>query len=276
MTVARWLEPAQLRLEGAGIESPALEAQMLAAHAILADRTYVITHPDAEFPELAGEQLLQRRESHEPLAYILGWREFYSRRFRVGPGVLVPRQETETLVDAALSFLDSTAGARVLDLGTGSGCIAITIKLERPGVDVTASDVSEEALEIARSNAGDLAADVRFELSDGFGSFGEEHFDLIVTNPPYVGLHEALPLEVLSYEPAEALFSGHTGLEFYEMLAETAAEHLTESGKLMMEVGFRQARQVALIFESCGWGLMEVVKDLSGVERVVAVQPLVV
>src|ERR1044072_4019884 len=181
---------ARERLEAAGIESPALEAQLLAGHVLLVDRTYVLTHPEEEFPELAGETLLQRREGQEPLAYILGEREFFGRRFRVGPGVLIPRQETETLVEAAMEQSDVQS---VLDVGTGSGCIAITLKLERPEWEVTAVDISERALDIASDNAKLLGADVRYLLSDGFASLLGESFDLIVTNPPYVGLHEALP-----------------------------------------------------------------------------------
>ncbi|HWA82862.1 MAG TPA: peptide chain release factor N(5)-glutamine methyltransferase [Fimbriimonadaceae bacterium] len=273
MTTGEWIQEAQGRLREAGIESAAIEAQLLAAHVLLRDRTYVLAHPGEEFPDLPGESLLQRRERHEPLAYILGWREFYGRRFHVEPGVLIPRHETEILVEAALGFLKSAGRPmKVLDLGTGSGCIGITLKLEFPAADVTLSDISERAVEIARANAGELGATVECVVADGFAGLGA--FDLIVTNPPYVGLAETLPAEVRDFEPASALFPGEDGLEFYEMLAATAGLHLAGEGPLIMEVGYRQAREVGAIFEAAGWTVDQVVRDLSGIERVVVVHQL--
>lgn len=275
MDVGEWLGAAKGRLAAAGIESAALEAQLLAAHVLRVDRSYVLSHPEADFPDLAGESLLQRRERHEPLSYILGWREFYGRRFHVEPGVLIPRHETEILVETALSHLRSAGDSpRVLDLGTGSGCIGITVKLEYPSADVTLADVSERAIEIARRNAEDLGASVRFALSDGFLGLESEIFDLIITNPPYIGLEEELPVEVREHEPAAALFAGPTGLEFYEMLAETAGLHLHEDGALMMEVGYRQAREVGAIVEGSGWTVEATIPDLSGIDRVVVARQL--
>lgn len=278
MTVGEWLGLARHRLEEAGIESPALEAQVLAGHVLLADRSFVLSHLDLEFPEFAGEALLQRREGQEPLAYILGWREFYGRRFRVNPSVLIPRQETETLIDAALAWIDSRdAPSRVLDLGTGSGCIGITLKLERPNSTVFCSDICPQALDVARENAAVLGAEVELVLSDLFDGFQPaDRFDLILSNPPYVGLHEALPAEVREFEPSAALYGGHSGLDIYEKLAESAAEFLVEDGTMMMEVGHTQAVAVALLFEGTGWGVVETIKDLTGTDRVVVVQPLTV
>jgi release factor glutamine methyltransferase len=277
MTLGEWLVQAKARLEAAGIEKPALEAQLLAAHVLMRDRPFVLTHPELEFPEFAGENVLQRRERQEPLAYILGFREFHSRIFRVGEGVLVPRQETEVLVDTALEYLrDNFKVGSVLDLGTGSGCIGITIKLEIPLLEVIATDVSSRALELAGSNAEQLGARVVFVESDGFESLGTEKFNLIVTNPPYVGLGEWLPVEVRDYEPHGALFSGPSGLEFYERLSVEAAEYLREGGRMMMEVGYQQAREVQAMFEASGWNVVEIRKDLSGVDRVVVVEAVFV
>lgn len=274
MNVGEWLVVARSRLVAARIESAALEAQLLAAHVLLVDRSFILTHPEVEFPDLAGESLLQRRERHEPLAYILGSREFYGRKFHVEPGVLIPRQETEILVEAALSHLRTTSPCRVLDLGTGSGCIGITLKLECPSAELTLLDISERAIEIARRNAEDLGASVRFVRSDGFQELEGEVFDLIVTNPPYIGFDEELPAEVGKHEPPAALFAGPSGLEFYEMLAETAGLHLREDGALMMEVGYRQAQQVGAIFEGSGWTVEETIPDLSGIDRVVVARQL--
>jgi release factor glutamine methyltransferase len=267
MTLRDWISHAQGRLTAAGIESPRLEAQLLAAHVVRVDRAWLLAHPEYELNELAAETLLQRRERREPLAYILGFREFFGRSFRVTPAVLIPRQETEVLVEAA-----SRAPAKsVLDIGAGSGVLAITLKLERPEWEVTAVDVSPEALEIARNNAENLRAEVRFLLSDGFERLLGESFDLIVTNPPYIGSDEPLMPDVVDYEPHVALFSGPTGLEFYHRLSEEAMNHLNDGGRLMMEVGYRQAAVVRDLFERAGWHHVETVRDLSGVERVVVV-----
>lgn len=264
MTVFEWLRHAESRLREV-TESSRLEAQRLAAHVLRVDRSWLLAHPEHEFNELAGETLLQRREGHEPLAYILGVREFYGRPFRVTPAVLIPRQDTETLIEAALGVSASS----VLDVGTGSGAIAITLKLERPNWNITAVDISPEALDVARENADTLSADVRFLLSDGFEALDHERFDLIVSNPPYIGDAEELATEVRGFEPKLALFSGETGMEFYERLAKEASIYLIASGQLMLEVGYRQAGKVKDLFEGCGWRHVETIPDLSGIQRVV-------
>lgn len=268
MTVGEWIRSARVRL--AAFDAPALEAEILAAHVLRVDRSWLYAHPEAEFPELAGENLLQRREANVPLAYILGFREFFGRRFSVDHRVLIPRQETEILVEAALERR-STSSESVLDLATGSGCIGITLKLERPEWAVTLSDISDEALEVASRNADDLNADVRQVRSDGFANFLGESFDVIVTNPPYIAETESLPDEVLN-EPHLALFSGPRGTEFYEMLATCAANHLNDDGMLLMEIGYRQAERVQALFAENGWSSIEVLQDLDRNDRVIVAQ----
>jgi release factor glutamine methyltransferase len=270
VTVGEWLKLAEARLNAAGIESGRTESHTLAAHILGVDRAWLLAHPEAEFPDLAGEKLLERRESREPLAYLLGKREFYGRDFLVRPGVLIPRHETETLVEAALA--DLPQGASVLDLGTGSGCIGITLKLERPDLNVTLSDVSEVALRVAAHNADLLGANVRLVRSDGFAELLGEAFDRVVSNPPYIGEGEHLMPEVADHEPAEALYSGPTGLEFYERLAAEGASYLLDGGQILLEVGYQQAGAVRELFEAQGWRHLKTIKDLSGVERVVAFQ----
>lgn len=264
------------------MESARLEAQLLAAHALGVDRSFVLAHPDAEVPEDAADVLLQRRSAREPLAYIVGRREFYGRPFAVRPGVLIPRQETETLVDAALGLLpipDTSdrqhAGAqtRVLDLGTGSGILAITLKLERPAASVTASDISPQALAVAKENANALGARVRFILSDAFAGLPGERFDLIVTNPPYVAAGATLNQEIAEHEPEVALYSGESGLEFYAMLAALAPEHLSSGGRLMVELGDGTADRVAALFEGKGWRIVGRSRDLLGIERCLTLSP---
>lgn len=268
MTVGEWVRQAQLRLEQAGITSPKLEAQLLAAHVLLVDRPWLVAHGDEPFPELAGETLLQRRETKEPLAYILGFREFYGRRFRVTPSVLIPRHETETLIEHA------PAAPRVLDIGTGSGILAVTYKLEHPEADVTAVDIRPDTLDVARDNAERLGAEVRFVLSDGFTELLGETFDLILSNPPYIGDDEVLDREVRDFEPATALFSGPTGLEFYERLAREARDHLADGGRMLLEVGHTQAAAVSRILAAHEWNVCGVHADLSGIRRVVEATPV--
>jgi len=275
MTVHEWLQSAKSRLNEAGLESPDLEAQLLAAHVLRVERHWLMAHPDEAFPDLAGESLIARRLDREPLAYILGWREFWNERYRVGPGVLIPRQETEVLVEATLrrAWSLSDRQPRVLDLGTGSGCIAISIKRDAHFLRVSASDISAAALDIAAQNATDLGVDVSFVKSDGFEAFRFDRFELIVTNPPYIGFDEPLARELVDYEPHQALFAGPSGLEFYQRLSKEAASHLEPEGLLLMEVGYMQAQMVSDLFCSAGWQVVEKVKDLTGIDRVIVCTP---
>ena len=274
MRLDEWLRHATTRLDLAGVESPRLEAQVLAAHVLRVDRSWLLAHPEHEFYDLAGEGLLQRREAGEPLAYLVGHREFRGRAFGVDPSVLIPRHETEELVEEALAGLPPEEARSVLDLGTGSGILAVTLKLERPQWEVTAVDVSPEALATASANARFHRAAVRFVLSDGFQALLGESFDLIVSNPPYIGDDEPLASEVRDWEPSVALFSGPTGLEFYARLANEAAGYLSDGGLLLLEVGHTQAAAVVAMFEGAGWHHETTRRDLSGVERVVGFRPL--
>ncbi len=262
MLLREWLLSASTRLNAVGVASPKLEAQVLAAHSMLVDRTFVLTHPEHKVNDLALEGLLQRRENGEPLAYVLGYREFYTRRFRVDSNVLIPRQETEILVEAALEFKNEKC--RVLDIGTGSGCIAITLKLERPNWEVWATDISYSALQVARENAETLGTDISFRHSDLLGQLAGEKFDLIVSNPPYIGRNEVIPREVREHEPDSALFADDNGLAIYSRLAATAKDFLTPSGVVILEIGQEQGRAVSALFPGS-----EVLKDLSGNDRVV-------
>jgi release factor glutamine methyltransferase len=273
VTLGEWLTSAQARLSAGMVEASRLEAQLLAANVLLVERVWVLAHPEADFPELAGESLLLRRLSGEPLAYILGWREFYGRRFSVRSGVLIPRQETEILVETALR-LRSSVPERVLDVGTGSGILAITLKLERPGWEVAAVDISPIALEIASGNAMDLGANVEFIESDLFSQI-QGLYDLIVSNPPYVGDEDPLPKEVKEFEPGSALFAGTDGLDVYKRLSYEAKPFLAPGGLMLLELGDGQLPEVQDLFENAGWEVVEAVHDLGLMPRVLAVKSLV-
>ncbi|MDR3691653.1 MAG: peptide chain release factor N(5)-glutamine methyltransferase [Fimbriimonas sp.] len=258
-------------LSANGVDAAFLEAQLLACHALGVDRSWLFAHGEDIAPIKILDPLLARRMNHEPLAYIVGRREFYGRVFYVDPRVLIPRQETELLVEFALDWIRPRQGNRpkVLDLGAGSGCIAITVKCEFPQADVVATDISEGALDVARQNANALNVDIELVLSDMFAGLGDRQFDLILSNPPYIALSESLAEEVVGYEPRLALFSGQTGLELYERLAKEGASHLSSDGRLAVEVGYRQAISVAHIFTEHGWLHVGTMKDLGGIDRTV-------
>lgn len=261
MRCDEWISQAAERLERAGVPEPKLDAQLLAAHVLGQSRSWVLAHP--EVPIERGEELLSRREQREPLAYILGWREFYGRRFIVEPGVLVPRQETETLIDAALNGM----GGKVLDIGTGTGCIAATVKLERPTWMVAACDISQTAVKLARRNAEALGAMIHVTKCDLFEGFSETKFGLIVSNPPYIREGVELQAEVGRFEPSKALYGGADGLEVYRRLAHEAADHLMPWGRVIIEIGDGMEADVAGVFESAGWHLAESRKDMGGTVR---------
>ncbi len=269
-TIGEWLQSAEARLREVGVESARLEAALLAGFGLGWTRPELLTRLEREAPAEALDPLLARRLAHEPLAYILGYREFYGRRFLVAPGVLIPRQETEHLVDAALDAAKDGA-VRCLDIGTGSGCIAITLKLMRPAWQVEAVDLSEEALEIARANAAELGAEVRFQLSDLVAAVrGEPPFEVLVSNPPYVPVEEALRPEVADYEPGLALYGGETGLDLYLRIARETPDVLAPGGALLLEHGDGQEDAIAGLFEREGWRVDRRIFDYAGKSRVLA------
>lgn len=250
-----------------------LEAQILAAHALGVNRAWLIAHDRDELPmNEAGnlEALFARREKGEPVAYILGEREFYGRLFRVTPDVLIPRPETELLVEAALARLPKDRPGRILDLGTGSGCIAITLALERPDCEITASDASLASLDIARGNAIRLnAGNVRIIRSDWYDRLGTMNFDMIVSNPPYIALGDIhLHRGDLCHEPVHALVSGPLGLDAIHAIVTRAADHLTTEGWLLFEHGYDQAEAGAAALAQTGFERIFTLQDLGGLARV--------
>lgn len=260
--LGEWLPRAIRQLTECGIESATLEAQVLAAHGLGVPRISVLTRPELVVPQELDD-LLRRRLSFEPLAYILGYREFYGRRFEVGPGVLVPRQETEILVETCLA-LPLPSDAHVLDIGSGSGAIGITLALERPKWQVTAIDISCVAADFTRRNAEALGAKVNVLEGDVFEQSDLGTFDLVVSNPPYVGLEDPLPADVRDHEPAVALFSGAYGMDFYRRLIPTLNTRF-----VAFEVGRGQAVQVAELLTQHGFAAEPPVRDYSWIERVV-------
>lgn len=250
-------------LEREGIEAPRLTAEVLLAHALGRDRTYLIAHSNDRLPELAWihyGRWLHERMGGKPTQYITRQQEFHGRPFRVGPGVLIPRPETEHLIEAVLE-LPSIEGP-IVDVGTGSGCIAITLALELKRT-VLAVDISGRALEIARDNAARLGAAVEFIAGDLLSAIGSAA--LVVSNPPYVPAGDELAREVREWEPAVALFGGDDGLEVWRRLAPQAARVLERGGWLIGEMDARA--EMAPLFG--GWAEFSVLRDLAGRPRIV-------
>lgn len=266
---------------------PRLEMRMLWQHVLQVPRSWLIAHDtDPLDPRHVARyrDLENRRLAGEPMAYILGYREFMSREFQVTPDVLIPRPDTEILVETALGWLGSdrsrhadTAGGtgqgpRVLDLGTGTGAIAISIALEHPGVQVTATDVSAAALRVARENARALHAPVEFLLGSWYDALPVSRhgfFDLIVSNPPYIAATDPhLGQNDLRFEPLSALSDGATGLTALQAIIAGAQAWLRPHGALLMEHGWDQAEAVRASLVRAGYEGVTSHRDLAGIERV--------
>jgi len=264
MTVRTALLQGRKLLEQAHVGEPRLTAEVLLMRATGHDRAWLYAHGDDELIEVwwihYGRYLHQRIKG-EPTQYVTGRQEFYGREFRVTRDVLIPRPETEHLVEAALAH----GAENILDIGTGSGAIAVTLALETQ-VRVTATDVSAAALRVARQNAAALGARVDFVACDLGAAFAEGSFDLVVSNPPYIAerYRAGLQAEVRDHEPALALFGGEDGLAIYRRLVPEAIRLLRPGGWLMMELGDAHA-----VREICaGWNDVEIVNDLAGIPRV--------
>jgi release factor glutamine methyltransferase len=275
-TVARVLSWMTQDFTSLGISSSRLDAELLLSHVLQCDR--VKLYMDMQRPlgreELdAARKLVQRRRTREPVAYILGEKEFYRRRFGVNRAVLVPRPETELLVDRALEILPPAA-ARALDLCTGSGVVAITLLAERPGLQVDATDISSEAISVAQQNAERHGVLGRLGLCHGdlFEPLpAHRAYSVITANPPYVASNElsGLAPEVAEHEPKLALLGGDDGLQVVRRVCEQAREHLEPGGGLLLEIGAGQARAVAEMLEAGAFEHVAVHRDLAGIERVV-------
>jgi release factor glutamine methyltransferase len=283
-------------------DSPRLDCELLLAHALGWDRMQLYLGLEKEVPEAVRghyRESLKRRSRGEPIAYLLGYKDFWKHRFKVTSDVLIPRPDTETLVEATLGFLRSRIPAQgplnVLDVGTGSGCIALSLFLD-PQTDlyVTGWDIQEGALKIANENKNELVPEGRqdriqfilrdarqvFSTASGDHSPGAFHgeresFTIIVSNPPYISPAESSELQksVLDFEPHSALFAGDNGFEYYQLLATGASLFLAKGGLLLVEIGATQGLKVKDIFEKKGWMLISSYRDLAKRDRVLAFTP---
>ncbi len=290
--IRRALKEGMAKLRSASVPSHTLAAELLLMHALGRDRTWLYTHPEALLDAADAEKyfvLIARRAAGEPTQYLTGKQEFWGLEFEVTPAVLIPRPETEHVMEVALARLGPRGfkihldtglpreQLRVADVGTGSGCLAVSLAYELPHADFFATDISAPALEIARRNAARHAVTdrIHFLQTDLLQALSHESrsFDLIVSNPPYVARNESAQLqrEVREHEPHAALFGGTTGVENYERLIEGAARLLRPGGILVLELGYNSAGHVRTILaEQKRWTNVSFTNDLAGIPRVAA------
>ena len=256
-------------LEDAAVIAPKLTAEVLLSHALHCQRVYLYAHPEQELKQvewLHYGRYLHERIQGKPTQYITRRQEFYGREFHVKPGVLIPRPETEHVVEAALPL--ARGAGRILDVGAGAGALAVTLQLET-GAETWATDISAEAAGVTKENAGRLGATVSLVVCDLMEAIATDSMDLIVSNPPYVPLaeREGMQREVRDWEPHVALFAGVTGFELYERIVGDARRVLRPQGHLVMELGFGGAERVERLLES--WDGVRIEPDLAGIPRVI-------
>ena len=282
ISIAEALREATLVLKEAGVPEARREAGSLLSFVLGKDRTFLISHAEHVIGEHSLREFqacVERRASGEPLQYITGVQDFFGRAFRVTPDVLIPRPETELLVEAAMDVVGGRETAPFLcDVGTGSGCIAITLLCEIRNARAVAVDKSPAALEIAKLNAQDqhVMERVEFVVSDCFDALDASayEFDLVVSNPPYVAaeMMPGLQREVRDHEPLVALSPGPDGLTVIRRLLQQTPQFLKQSGHLLMEIGFDQGEAVKSLIDEAVWHLVDILPDLQGIPRIVVLQ----
>jgi release factor glutamine methyltransferase len=269
-TAGEALKEARIRLADRS-QNPRLDAETLLAHVLEWDRAALLTHPERLLSPSEShlfESMLSRRLAWEPIQYLTGVQEFFGFPFEVSPDVLIPRPQTEHLVETVVERIDRAANLRIVDVGTGSGAIAVSLANLLPNTHVTAIDSSAAALQVARRNAQrhGVMGRVTFLQSDLLATARENSFDVVVSNPPYVANAEVLEAQVQNYEPHAALYAGPTGLEVYERLIPQARKVLRPQGWLILEIGHGQQPGLQNLLR--GWTDVRFVPDLQGIPRV--------
>lgn len=276
MTAADAVKEAAVRLaQGPHAERARLDAETLLMHLLEANRAWLIANGDDEIGEQSASryaELVERRYRGEPIQYITGETEFYGLPFRVNPNVLIPRPETEHLVEQAIALAREFTEPRIVEVGAGSGAIAVALAVHLVGARITTIDVSAEALAVARENAARNAVSeqVRFLQGDLLEPVAGEEFDLVVSNPPYVpeADRESLSVEVREYEPGQALFAGEDGLDVYRRLIPAAYAALAPGGYVLLEIGYGQAEGIRALLAGRGFEGIHFLPDLQGIARV--------
>ena len=284
-TVREALAEAAAALRDAGVSGARRDAATLLMHATGRERAYLFAHDDEALDEAVAARFhesVARRARGEPLQYVTGRQEFYGRAFEVTPDVLIPRPETEHLIEAALEVLTGVSEPLICDVGTGSGCVAVTLLAERADARGVAVDISESALRVAARNAERHGVSARlalhvsdcFDFLDTSAEVGRTRFDAVVSNPPYVAESEleGLQREVREHEPRVALTPGGDGLSVIRRLVAESPRYLKPGGHLLMEIGFNQHGRVAALIDPAVWTLLDIHRDLQGIPRTVALR----
>jgi len=276
------LRDAMAQLKAANVPSYALAAELLLMHTLGRDRAWLYAHPEFQFDAAATKTysgLLSQRATGIPTQYLTGKQEFWGLEFEVTPAVLIPRPETEHLIEVALDRIGNerkNGALRITDVGTGSGCIAIALASEFQRAEIFATDISSEALDVARRNAARHGFSTRIHFAEAnlLDAFADEpqRFDLIVSNPPYISSADAsmLQVEVRAHEPPVALIAGEDGLEIYKRLIRQAPAHLRPGGVLILELGYNSLAPVRRFLESGNWADIRVANDLAHIPRVIS------
>lgn len=278
-SIADSLREATEVLQTAGVPEARREAGSLLSFIIGKDRTFLISHADDRLEGIEFDRFreaVKRRAEGEPLQYITGVQDFYGREFRVTPDVLIPRPETELLVEAALEVMEGISAPLICDIGTGSGCIAVTLLCERTDAQVVGVDISEAALAVATQNAHRhrVSERITLRISNCFHGLEPTSFDLVVSNPPYVSSNvlSGLQREVRDHEPLVALSPGEDGLSVIRRLVTESPTFLTPNGHLIMEIGFDQGEKVRNLIDEDVWRLVKIRPDLQQIPRIVVLQ----
>jgi release factor glutamine methyltransferase len=276
MTVSEILKAAADVLQSSGIIEAGREAKSLLAFALSRNQTFLVAHPEYELSDAEKtrfQTVLERRARREPFQYIVGKQEFYGLDFAITKDVLIPRPETELIVENAIEILRKSENAKFCEVGIGSGCISISVLYHIKSASAIGLDISEKALTAARKNAEihRVAERLKLKISDVFHNLSDEKFDLIVSNPPYISNDEIQTLqpEVRDYEPLTALTDGVNGLSIIGKIIADAPKFLTDGGYILMEIGFNQAISVEEMFNKSVWRKVEFLPDLQGIPRTV-------
>lgn len=254
-------------------DSPRLDAELLLAHSLQCNRSYLYTWPEHSLTmsiERTFSKLIQQRQQGQPIAYLVGYREFWGRDFQVSPATLIPRPDTELLIEMALTKIPPQQAYRVLDLGTGSGAIAITLAKERPQASIVAVDFSASALNIARANAAKHQTNnINFYYSNWFSALqAQDTFDVIVSNPPYISATDPhLKCDDIQHEPLTALIAGTDGLDDIRHLITMTPNFLSTEGWLLLEHGYNQGKEVVHLLQQAGYRQIQCQRDMAGHDR---------
>ncbi|NOQ37175.1 MAG: peptide chain release factor N(5)-glutamine methyltransferase [Methylococcaceae bacterium] len=260
-------------------DSAALDAEVLLCHILEKDRSYLRAWSEKRLSSsqrLQFQKLLQQRLDGQPIAYLVGKREFWSRDFKVSPDVLIPRPDTELLIELCLPLIPENEPCKIIDLGTGSGIIGVTLAAERPNAIVIASDISEKSLKIAKENAAShQLKNISFQQSSWLDDIAPDEFDLIISNPPYIAADDPhLKQGDLRFEPQHALVADDDGLKDISLIAKSAYSYLKQGGHLLIEHGFEQQEMAQMIFQTFSYANIQTHKDLAGLPRVTSGQKL--